>query len=182
MQLSVITGPAAEPVTHAQVKTFMGYPTADVSQDTLIDSMITTAREYLEKRTGVSVVAKSYKAYFDKEDADDGWYELPITPVLATPDITVSVSGESSTFEQRGSGKVKIFPDAVYGTMLIGATSQEPYTEVLFDAGAVNLAANNIILELVSIAFNNRDGGMGISPGRLSYGLIQRINSISNNI
>lgn len=180
MELSVLTSSITEPISADEVKAYMGYPLADTSQDDTIESMITTAREWLEGRTALSLVSKSYKAFFEIEDADEGWYELPVSPVLDTPAITVSMNGVSTTFQQRGLKTIKICPDSVFGTILVGTTISS-YVEAVFQAGATNETANNILLELVSIAFNNRDGG-GTSYARLPYDLRSRIDSISNNI
>lgn len=181
MELSVLTTSITEPITNTDVKSFMGYPATDTSQDTTIDSMIKAAREFLEGRTALSLVSKSYKVYFDIEDLDDGWFELPVSPVLDTPAITCEMNGVSTTFEQKGLKTIRVAPDSVFSTILVGATVGSPYGEVIFQAGATNATANNILLELVSIAFNNRDGG-GSSYARLPYDLRSRIDSISNNI
>jgi hypothetical protein len=182
MRWDVLTSQITEPVTHDQVKTFMNYPAADTSQDTFIDSCIVVARKWLEKRTALSIVSKSYKAYFEREDAEAGWYELPFSPVLTTPVITSSMNGVSTTFQQVGMGKVRVMPDSVFGTTHIGGSSVPSYLEVIFQAGATNEEANNILLELVSIAFNNRAGSGGVSTGNIPYDLLQRIDSISENI
>jgi hypothetical protein len=158
----------------------MGYPLTDSSQDTLIDSMITSARAWLEGRTALSLVSKSYKAYFEAEDAEDGWFELPVSPVLADPAIAVTMNGVSTTFQQRGLKTVRICPDSVISTIAVG-TSFTSYLEVVFQAGATNEQANNVLLELVSMAFNNRDSG-GNPFVSLPYDIKQRIQALSLNI
>jgi hypothetical protein len=130
----------------------------------------------------LSLVSKSYKAYFEPEDADNDEYELPVSPVLGTPAITVSMNGVSTTFQQKGSRRVRVYPDRVFGTIQVGASDTSPYLEVTFQAGATNESANSILLELVSIMFNHRDGGVGVSYSRLPFDLQQRINMISNNL
>src|SRR5450759_3429863 len=109
MEIKVLTQSIIEPVTHDEVKNFMGYPLADTTQDDLIDTMITVAREFIEQKTGVSIVPKSYQVQFAREDGIDGgsgqswdggqrsnnWFELPIGPVLAAPAITSSMMGVS---------------------------------------------------------------------------------------
>ena len=182
MELSVITSSITEPITHDQVKSFMGYPLTDTSQDATIDALITAAREFLEKRTSLSLVSKSYKAYFDEDDSVDGWYDLPVSPVLATPAITVSVSGVSTTFQQRGLNRVKICPDSVFSTMLVGQSDAGSYVEVVFQAGATNGTANKCLFNIVSFMFNHREDGVGISVARLPFDTVSLINSISENI
>jgi len=180
MELSVLTSSLTEPITSDEVKDYMGYPLTETSQDSLIESMITSARQWLEGRTALSLVSKSYKAYFEAEDAEDGWYELPVTPVLSSPAITVTMNGVSTTFQQRGLKTIKICPDSVLGTIDVGAPFTN-YLEVTFQAGATSEAANNVLLELVSIAFNNRDSG-GVAYARLPYDIQERIKALSLNI
>lgn len=180
MELSVLSTAIIEPITSDEVKSYMGYPLSDTSQDTIINRMITAAREWLEGRTSLSLVSKSYKAKFETDEQEDGWYELPVSPVLDTPAIAVTMNGTITTFQQRGLKTVKIYPDSVFGTITAGVSTPS-YLEVVFQAGATNESANSILLELVSISFNNREGG-GVSFARMPYDLQQRISAISNNI
>ena len=157
----------------------MGYLGSD--QDTIISKMITSAREWLEQRTSLSIVSKSYKAYFEKEDAEDGWYELPVSPVLALPAITITMNGVSTTFQQRGLSKIRVMPDSVISTVLVGATSRPSYIEVVFQAGATNLTANECIKKIVSSMFNHREDGEGVSVTRIPFDTLAMIESISQN-
>jgi uncharacterized phiE125 gp8 family phage protein len=178
MQLKQITLNSAitEPITAAQLKTYLGYTATD--QDTPIAQIITAARVWFENRTGLSVVSKSYKVYFDKEDRDEGWYELPVSPVLATPAITTTVNGVSTTFQQRGLNKVYVAPDNVIGTVGVGASATPYYSEVTFQAGESNEAANQCILEIAAAIFNNRDQGIGVNAARIPFDTLQRVNQM----
>jgi len=180
MQLQVLTTSITEPVTHDEVKAFMGYPLTDTSQDDLIDSMITTSREFLEQRTSLSFVSKSYKAYYEDTDCEDGWYELPVSPVLALPAISVSMSGVVTTFQQKGLKRISIRPDSVIGTIPVGVSSAT-YMEVTFQAGETSNTANDIIKRLVSFLFNHREDGLSLSIARLPFDTLSLINSISVN-
>jgi uncharacterized phiE125 gp8 family phage protein len=182
MEWKVITGPTAEPVDHADVKDLLGIADSITSFDDLIDSMIIVAREWLEKRTALSVVSKAYKAYFEEDDCEDGWYELPFSPVLATPAITVSVLGVSTTFQQRGLNTVYIYPDSVYATIPPGTSAQPYYVEVLFTAGEANNTANECIKRIAASIFNHRDDGVGMNIARLPFDTVKLIDSISLNL
>jgi uncharacterized phiE125 gp8 family phage protein len=175
MQLKVIDT-ITEPVTATTVKGFLGYTATD--QDTALGVIITAARVWFENRTGLSVVAKTYKAYFEKEDSDEGWYELPVTPVLSTPAITATVNGVSTTFQQKGLTKVSVCPDNVIGTVGVGASSAPWYMEVTFDAGETSDAANQCITEIAAAIFNNRDQGIGVNAARIPFDTIQRVNQM----
>jgi len=176
MQLKVLTSSITEPVTTAQLKTFLGYTATD--QDTPIGTIITAARTWFENRTGMSVVSKSYKAYFEKEDQDEGWYELPVSPVLSTPAITITVNTVSTTFTQKGLNKVYVCPDNVIGTVGVGASVTPWYMEVTFQAGETSEAANQCITEIAAAIFNNRDQGIGINAARIPFDTLQRVNQL----
>jgi uncharacterized phiE125 gp8 family phage protein len=180
MEYIVLTTSITEPVTKEEVKSFMAYSGTD--QDDLIDSMIITAREWLEQRTGLSLISKSYKARFEKEDSEDGWYRLPLSPVLASPVITCSMNGVSTTFQQTGLKQVRVRPDTVISTVQAGASSEVSYLEVTFQAGATNNTANTCLLSIVSQMFNYREGGIGVNMARLDFDTLKMIKSISVNL
>jgi uncharacterized phiE125 gp8 family phage protein len=181
MEIQVTSTGITEPIDHDDVKGFMGYPLSDTSQDDLIDLMIISAREFLEDRTALSIVEKDYKVYFDEGEDDEGWFELPVSPV--DPDgITCSVNGTSTTFQQRGLKKIRVCPDSVISTIVAGSTSVPYYLEVEFTAGATSERANQCLLHIVSAMFNYREDGIGVSMARLPFDTRQMIQSLSMNL
>ena len=175
---------ADEEITVQEIKDMMGYLGTD--QDTRIERLIMTAREWLENRTALSCIAKSYKAYFEKADRDsEGYYELPMSPVLSSPAITVSVCGVSTTFTQKGLNRVKIKPDDIIGTVRVGASAAPYYVEVVFTAGKSNTTANEIIRRITATMFNEPQDGAGesmnVSVSRLSYDSTRLIETIDQN-
>jgi hypothetical protein len=181
MELSVLTTTHAEPVAVAEVKRMMGYLGED--QDDRIARLIKVAREWLENRTALSAVSKQYKAYFNKSDRDsEGWYELPMSPVLSSPAITVSVCGVSTTFTQQGMSRVKIKPDTMIGTLQIGSSSEIYYVEVTFTAGRPNETANECIRRIAASMFNEPQDGLStsgnVSVSRLAYDTLRLIETI----
>jgi len=180
MDLAVVTTLITEPVSVAQAKRFMGYTETDQDED--IQNMIRVARQWMENRTGTSCVPKSYKAYFEKGDRDpEGWYELPVAPVLSDPAITMTVCGESMTFQQKGLRTVSVKPDSTFGTIRVGATAEPFYVEVTFQAGEGNATANECIKRIVSSMFNNREDGGEISLSRLPYDTLRLIETLDTN-
>lgn len=175
-------GDISEPIEVDAVKSFMGYPLSETSQDETILKMITAAREWIEQRTALSLVSKKYKAYFDQEDADDGWFELPVSPVDLNEDITVTMNGTATTYQRRGLKIIRIYPDSVISTIAVGGSSIPSYLEVEFTAGGTNNQANQALTELASFMFNNREGGSTVSIFRLPYDLRSRINAMSVNV
>ena len=178
MEIKVLSTNIIEPITVADQKAFMGYSSTD--QDAVIFRMIQTARVWLENRTALSLVNKQYKAYFEREDAVDGWYELPVSPVQTTPAITVKVCGTTTTFDQIGLDRVRIRPDTVIGTIAVGASAEIYYIEATFNAGASNDAANEILKRIVSTMFNAREdgGGAEVLTGRIPYDTLRLIEAI----
>jgi uncharacterized phiE125 gp8 family phage protein len=179
MELSVLSTGIMEPVSVAEMKSFMGYLGDD--QDADIQRMIRVAREWLESRCALSLVNKQYKAYFVKEDGVNGWFELPISPVAATPAIEVAVCGTDVDFEELGLTRKKIRPSVVYST--ITSTSDVWYMEVTFNAGATSLTANEVIRKIVATMFSNREdgGGADVNTGRLPYDTLRLIEMIDQN-
>lgn len=174
-----ITSDFAEPVLIDEVKVHMGFPSSDSSQDALISTLISAARKFVEDQTSLSVVSKSYKARFEKEDADsEGYFWLPVSPVTTTP--VVSVNGAVTDFLQKGLEIIRVKPNATYSTVTGNESSY--YCDVTFTAGRVNETANTIIKGIVADLFNNRNSENTISMGRLSYNVVRMINSISLNL
>lgn len=182
MELEVLSTSINEPVSVTECKSFMGYPGDD--QDADIQKLITTARIWLEAHCALSVVNKQYKAYFEKEDAEDGWYELPVSPVLSDPAIIVQVCGATVDHEEMGLNKKRIRPATVYGTIRIGASSVIYYVEVTFNAGKANTVADEVIKRIATSLFNARQDGVTeeISVGRIPYDTRRLIESINENM
>jgi uncharacterized phiE125 gp8 family phage protein len=186
MQVRIKTGQSlTEPVTTAEFKTFSGYPGTD--QDTLIASMITAAREFLENETGLSCISKVYEAEFDRWDMisddltrvgysgyDDGWFRLPFSPVTVI--TSVALGGVTTTYSQRGLKIVEIHPDVVVQT---GTANN--ILAVEFTAGEANTQIKNAILRIVLDAFNNREDYTGISLSSVSFDTQRMIANLSTN-
>jgi uncharacterized phiE125 gp8 family phage protein len=81
MSLVIITGPTAEPVTLAEVKTRLRL--TDTTDDALITTQITAAREYAEKMTRRSLNYKTYAAFFDSFPDCGKPIRIPVPPLIA---------------------------------------------------------------------------------------------------
>lgn len=66
MPLKLITAPAAEPVTRANVKIKLGIAATDTSSDTQIDWMIPSARRVVEQKTNRALITQTWSLYLDK--------------------------------------------------------------------------------------------------------------------
>ena len=173
MQVKEKAGAITDPVTLADVKNYIGYTSAD--QDSLFTQLITSAREWLEDHFAFSCVSKSYIARFEKDDAIDGWYELPISPVTGITRVTVS--SEVVGYEEKGDETREIHPDEVIST---GISSNELVVE--FVAGAAGGRAKIGIMRIVSDMFNNKDDNpTNISAAKLSYDTMRYLEGLNKN-
>ena len=169
-----------EPVTTAEFKTFSGYSGTD--QDSLISSLITSARQFLENETGLSCIPKSYQCefyrydvYFDELD-QLGWFTLPFSPVTSITSVTIG--GVATTYSQKGLKRVEICPDQVIST---GTTNNAIAVE--FIAGESNTQIKNAILRIVSDMFNNREDNVSsVSMAMLSFDTRRMIANLSTNV
>src|SRR3546814_19302264 len=84
------TPPTAEALTLAEVKAHLRFD--DGEEDVLLLSLIATAREHLERETGLCLLAKSWRLYLDDWPAD-GVVRIAKSPMQAGQTVTVSCEG-----------------------------------------------------------------------------------------
>ncbi len=101
-QLTEVTAALAEPVTQAEMKTFLNVTTTD--DDTLIDTMISAARDLVEKITQRALVRRTYRAdiggFYSKISL--AWVPLAsVTSVkyydTASPSVLTALADSSSS-------------------------------------------------------------------------------------
>ena len=165
-----------EPVTVANMEAFLGFD-MDAAQETLVGTMITAARQWLENKIAVSVLSKSYEVRFYTEDALDRYYELPFSPVASI--TSVEISGTSINYDEKGLDRVYIRPQS---SVITNSTSDEAYLDCEFVAGAANTLANEVIKRIVSDMWDNRKDDLPDSPSSgLSWNTMRYIETLSNN-
>lgn len=86
MTYILTTPPSAEPITLAEVKAHLRLD--DGNEDALLSSLITTAREHLERTTGLCLIAQSWRLCIDLWPRD-GILQIVKHPVQAIENITV---------------------------------------------------------------------------------------------
>jgi uncharacterized phiE125 gp8 family phage protein len=97
MPLILTTPPATEPVTLAEAKAHLRITHAD--DDAVISTLIKTARQQLETRTGVGFITQAWSLFLD-DWPETGEIRIPIAPVLDVTDIRVwSDADVSSTID-----------------------------------------------------------------------------------
>jgi len=104
--LKLLTAPAAEPITRANVKIKLGISTGDTSSDTQIDWMIPAARRWVENRINRALINQTWQLFIDSFPSI---IELPMGTVS-------SVTHVKYTDE---NGTVKTLSTADYQTDLI---------------------------------------------------------------
>jgi uncharacterized phiE125 gp8 family phage protein len=84
MRLELITG-SSDPITRAEAKTHCRIPTTYTAEDTYIDGLITSARVYLERRTGRQIVTATWNGF---DDEFPEWeLELPRFPLASVTHV-----------------------------------------------------------------------------------------------
>ena len=86
MTYALTTPPGAEPLTLAEVKAHLRLDGDE--EDVLLSSLIKTAREHLERETGLCLIAQNWRLYLDRWPRD-GVIRILKSPVQEIQKITV---------------------------------------------------------------------------------------------
>ena len=86
MTYALVTPPAAEPLTLADVKAHLRIDGSE--EDALLASLVTTAREHLERETGLCLIVQAWRLHLDRWPKD-GVIRIAKSPVQAIQNITV---------------------------------------------------------------------------------------------
>ena len=176
MTAILVTPPAIEPLTLAEVKAHLRLTTSD--DDTLLAALITTARLQVEQATRRVLIEQAWRICLD-DWPKGGVFTLPITPVVQVTAITVyNASGVPTTlptiaYEVDSAGT----PPRVAIKAAAGIRQRRRLNGIEIDlvAGygpsglAVPHPLRQAILVLVARWYENRDGAAyGIVPAALA--------------
>ena len=165
-----------EPVTVAEMEEYLGYD-LDTGQETLIGDMITAARKWLEDYLGLSILSKSYEVRFYNEDALNGYYELPFSPITSI--TSVQISGTDVNYDEKGLDVKFIRPQQ---SVITNTSSDEAYLDSEFIAGAESPMGNDAVKRIVTDMWDNRKDNLPDSPAvGLSWRTMKYIETINNN-
>lgn len=96
MGLTLVTAPAAEPLTTAEAKSHLRVDLTD--DDTLIDAYITAARQYVEEDLGRALVTQTWDYTLDAFPSDGSAIRLPRPPLRSVTSVTyVDSAGATQT-------------------------------------------------------------------------------------
>jgi uncharacterized phiE125 gp8 family phage protein len=85
MSLTLITPPAAVPVSLAEVKAQCRVD--DASEDPLLVGYIRSATDYVEQHSGLRLIAQEWEYSVDAFPQHCGWIRLPLAPLFALTSI-----------------------------------------------------------------------------------------------
>jgi uncharacterized phiE125 gp8 family phage protein len=147
--LAVATQPIVEPVSLSMAKGHLSLLPEQEEDDTLIVSMIATARRLIERRLGVALAPQQLRAKFDSTDGT-GWTRGPdnVGPVVLRLPVVPVLTG--------GSYPVAMDVD---GT----AVSSSTYT-VDADAGEIRFASAPQMSDLTTLTITYWAGQTQVSP------------------
>lgn len=133
MALTLVTGPKVEPISLAEAKLHLRVDITD--DDTLIRSLIVTARENVEGISRRALITQTWKYILDEFPEDDE-IVLPLPPLQSVASITYKdQDGNASTFS---SGDYIVNTDADPGKIVLGYGKSWPSTS-LYPTGAVTV-------------------------------------------
>lgn len=85
MTMTLVTPPAAEPVTLAEMKDYLRL--SSTSEDDLISGLLASARETVERSTGTALITQTWRLYCDKWPAS-GLVRIARYPVAQIESVT----------------------------------------------------------------------------------------------
>jgi len=135
--LNLISPPALEPVTTVEMKAHLRID--DASEDAVLADYISTARETIERRTGLALITQSWLLTLDCWP-QNGIVELPRSPLIAIQSIDLfGADGLPVTLDsQQYQVDIRSFPGRIIvnqgGSLPLSGQSLSGI-EIRFDAG-----------------------------------------------
>lgn len=90
MRVKVLSTAGTEPVLLLEAKNFLKQvETLPAAEEVFISGLIKTAREYIERYTGISLTEKTYELYFSVDELDNGFIEIPNSPIHSITKVEI---------------------------------------------------------------------------------------------
>ena len=125
--------PASEPLTRSEIKNYLKIPSATTADDTLIDDMITGARQFVERYTSRALITQTITEYFDQfpvassrnDLLEPRIIKLHIAPVVSITEATglsyIASGGTPAAYtDWDNTGNAKYFLDINSGANGLG--------------------------------------------------------------
>lgn len=168
---AVVTPPSEEPATTAEAKAHLRVDSN--SEDTLIGSLVTAARQYVEGATGRALVTQTLRTKLDDFPDSDDAIRLPRAPVQSVSSVTyLDEDGASQTFASSDyvtlldlePAEIALKADASWpATAMQRGAVTVTYVAGYGAASAVPQAVKHAILLLVGHWYANREA---VAPGQ----------------
>lgn len=126
MKVKLITGPSVEPVTYAEMEYHMRLTTisGDLSEETTyVESLITTARTYIEEMLGRKLIYQTWEYYLDEFPSED-YIELPFPTLSGVNYIKYIDTDEDAT--EFSSDDYLVDTDSTIGRVVLGYNKTYP--------------------------------------------------------
>lgn len=176
MAWKIVTPPAAEPVTLTEAKNHLKVEHS--ADDALITTLISAARQFIERQTGLALVTQTIDEFFDEfpDAIDDGTehIELTVWPVQSVTSIKYYDSaGTLTTFASTNyrlddasrPARIALEPDADWpDTFEVPGAVVVRYEAGFGDASAVPELLKAAVLLLVADLYENREDSPRTMP------------------
>ena len=86
MATQLITAPATEPVTRAELQAHLRLDTDDTSENHLLDALITAARQWAEDFQNRRYITQTYDLWLD-DFPDEDYIRIPLPPLVSITSI-----------------------------------------------------------------------------------------------
>ena len=150
------TAPAAEPVSTADAKTWLYVLSSETDHDDLIDSLVKTARRYIETEKNTALINQTWKYYLDEFPCNGDAIVFDMYPISAITDVSyIDTNGDTQTWNISGNYSIethhlkpaRLVPgvDKVYPS-----TQDVPNAVIITVTAGFGAAATNIPEEVVT--------------------------------
>jgi len=171
--IKVSSAPALEPVTVAELKTYMGLDTT--AYDTMLTGFITACRDAIEKHSGRTFINTTFELYLDEFPLDNGCIELINPPVQSVSSIYYNQESDGVSTLLASSkyllDSVSLYPriQPAYGESWPATRDMLNAVKVTYIAGYGSAAANvpqnvkSCIMAIAADLFEHRESNIEIN-------------------
>lgn len=176
LENKLVSATGSEPITSVYLKNYLRVDFS--TDDDIINSVISAARELVEQYLETAILQKSLKSYFydfqDWDEMEGGYYylELPISPVTSVSAVKkVSYDGtETATTDYQLTGLDQKIIRIAKNLDLTGAITVGYIVEYVAERTTVEEPIKEAIAKLAGELYENRqDSGVDITVSSLPF-------------